>query len=241
MSKHAVVVVVLAVVAITGCASSSSVPAPTAAPRFDHVREVAVVVSGESQFSVLDDSAEPGRTFGEILKWPIFGAYEVWLRPLADLVHRGINWLLEGDRKAEATAHLGDASPRTLVAAAFVHGLETSGRFDGIRAYAREPAGEDRRRADAIVRVTVPTWGFVRVRAGEPELVSAFADVRAEMVVPETGVVLWTHTQDVTDPERLPLASFKKDRDFSRQQLIGVLERAGQRLASELIYAQGVR
>ena len=230
------VLLVLAVVAVSGCASA---PPRQAAPSFDHVRQLAVVVSGESKFSVVAESAEPGRTLDEVLKWPFISAYEPLLRPIADLVHRGINWLLDLDRTGEAKVDLGNLTPRSLVAGAFVRALEASGRFDEIRAYGREPVGEDRQRADAIVRITVPSLGLVRVREGEPDLLSAFADVRAEMVAPASGVVLWADSQDVTDPERLPLKSFTKDREFARAQLIAVLERAGQRLASELLYARG--
>lgn len=235
MLKQAVVVAVVGLL-LSGCASATP-PRPTL-PSFGHVRHLAVVVSGDSQFTVVDESAEPGRTFERILSWPLLGPSR-WLRPIADLVHRGLNWLLETDRTASAAVDLGAASPRSLVAAAFTQALEDSGRFEGVRTYAREPVGEDRRRTDAIVRVTVPAWGLVRVQAGEPALLSAFADVRAEMVLPASGVVVWSDSQDVTDPERLPLRSFTGDREFTRQQLIGVLERAGQRLASELLYAQG--
>ena len=101
----------------------------------------------------------------------------------------------------------------------------------------REPIGDDRRGLDAITRVTVPEWGLMRVRAGDPDLLSAFADVRAQMAVPTTGVIVWETSQDMTGPERLPLASFR-DRRFTRQQLVDLLERAGQRLASELLYAR---
>jgi len=238
LSMRAVaVLLVVALVAVAGCASSAP-PRPAARP-FDHVNRLAVVVSGESTFTVLADSAEPGRTFDEILKWGFWGSAASLLRPVAELVHRGINWLLEADRTSDAKVDLGDVAPRTVVTAAFVRALETSGRFEEIRTYGREPVGEDRRRADAIVRITVPTWGLVRVREGDPDLVSAFADVRAEVVVPVSGVTLWTDNQDVTDGERLPLRSFTRDREFTRQQLLGVLERAGQRLASELLYARG--
>ena len=231
------VLLVASLVAAAGCASSAP-PRPAAAP-FDHVSRLAVVVSGESTFTVLADSAEPGRTFDDILKWGFWGSYATVLRPVAELVHRGINWLLEIDRTSDAKVDLGDVAPRTVVTAAFVRALEASGRFAEIRTYGREPVGDDRRRADAIVRITVPTWGLVRVREGEPDMVSAFADVRAEVVVPASGVTLWTDSEDVTDAERLPLKSFTKDREFTRQQLLGVLERAGQRLASELLYVRG--
>ena len=120
---------------------------------------------------------------------------------------------------------------------ALARALHASGRFEEIRALAREPLGAERRGVDAIARVTVPQWGIVRVRAGDPDLLSAFADVRAQLTVPETGVIVWETSQDVTAPDRLPLASFK-DRRFTGGQLLDLLERAGQRLASELLYAR---
>ena len=216
------------------------VPPPPPSASFDQLRHIAVVVTGESTFTVRADDAEPGRTFSEILRWPIFGADTSWLRPVADLVHRGINWLLEGSRTADARVDLGDIAPRSFVAGAFVRALEASGRFAEVRAYGHEPVGEDRRRADAIVRLTVPAWGLVRVQDGEPELLSAFADARVEMVAPSAGVTLWSASEDITDVERLPMKTFTSDREFTRQQLIAVLERAGRRMASELVYTRGV-
>jgi hypothetical protein len=231
------VLLVASLVAVTGCASSA--PPRPAGHSFDHVRQLAVVVTGESSFTVQADNAEPGRTFNQILGWGIFGSDSSWLRPVAELVHRGINWLLDLDRTNDAKVDLGDLTPRSAVGAAFVRALEDSRRFDEIRAYGREPVGEDRKRADAIVRITVPSWGFVRIQEGNPELVSAFADVRAEMVAPGAGVTIWELREDVTDAERVPLTAFTKDREFARAQLLAVLGRAGQRLASELLYARG--
>src|SRR5262249_40891599 len=156
-------------------------------------------------------------------KWPIFGSDSSWLRPVADLVHRGINWLLDLDRTQDAKVDLGDVLPRSVAAAALVRALESSGRVDEIRPYAREPIREERRRAGGIGRVTVPRWGLVRVREGEPDLVSAFADARLEMVAPGSGVTLWSAAEDVTDAERLPMRAFTGDRDFTRGQLLDVL------------------
>jgi len=232
--SHAVAVLLVFVVAtVSGCASSSPVR-PTARP-FDDVRQLTVVVSGESQFTVLENSAEPGRTFDQVLAW---NPYSALLKPVAELVHHVINWFVEFDRKADAAGDLGDVSPAVLVARAFEDALRASGRFDEIRTLDREPVGDDRR-ADVVVRLTVPTWGLVRVREGDPDLLSAFADVRAEMVARTTGVALWKDSEDVTGPERLALKAFTGDRAFTRQQLLDVLERAGRRLASELLYAQG--
>jgi hypothetical protein len=238
MSKGFAVLLALAVLPLWGCASSTPPPTPVAQPAqrpFDNVRRLAVVASGESRFAVLEHSAEPGRTFDEVLKWNAYGSL---FRPLAVLVHQGINWLVGLDRAADTAPDASGLSPRLVVTDAFARALAASGRFDTIRTLEREPIGEDRHGVDAIARLMVPEWGLVRVRAGEPDLMSAFADVRAEMTIPGTGVILWETSQDVTDPERLPLQSFVRDRRFTRQQLIDVLERAGQRLASELLYAR---
>ena len=242
MLKRGVVLLVLAVVPLWGCASTPA-PPPVQQPvqrPFGNVARVAVVATGESRFAVVEHSAEPGRTFDEVLKWSTWSTgstYGPLFRPLAALVHQGINWLVGLDRAADTAPDTAGVSPPLIVANALARALHDSGRFEEIRALVREPIGDDRQRLDAIARVTVPEWGLVRVRAGEPDLLSAFADARAQMTVPETGVIVWETSQDVTGPERLPLASFR-DRRFTRQQLVDLLERAGQRLASELLYAR---
>ena len=227
------VAAVLVLAALSGCASTA--PVRSAGRPFDDVRRLTVVVSGESQFAVLEHSAEPGRTFDVLLKST---PYATLLKPIADLVHQAINWLMGSDRTTDAAADLRDVSPPVVVARAFEQALLASGRFDDVRTVRREPAGEDRRHDDVVVRLSVPAWGLVRVHEGDPDLLSAYADARAEMVVLETGTVLWKNDEDVTDPERLPLKSFTADRQLTRQRLIDVLQRAGRRMASELLYAR---
>jgi hypothetical protein len=232
--KHAVAVLLVSVLAVlSGCASSA--PARQISRPFDDVRRLTVVVSGESRFSVLEHSAEPGRTFDTLLK---SNPYASLLKPIADLVHQAINWLVASDRKTDAGGDLGDVSPPLVVAGALEQALKASGRFEDVRTVRREPIGQDRRRDDVVLRVSVPAWGLVRVREADPDLLSAFADVRAELVAQETGTVLWKNDEDVTDPERLPLKSFTGDRQFTRQRLLDVLQRAGRRVASELLYAR---
>src|SRR5262245_3437658 len=234
--KHAVAVLLVLVVAgVSGCASSSPPPRTSTSRPFDDVRQLTIVVSGQSEFAVLENSAEPGRTFDQILPWT---GYAGLFKPIADLVHQVINWFVESDRKSDASAHVRDVSPASFVGRVFEQALRASGRFDDIRVLEGE-AADDAQRPDVVVHLTVPAWGLVRVREGDPDLVSAFADVRAEMVARQTGVALWQDNEDVTGPERLPLKAFTADRAFTRRQLLDVLERAGRRLASELLYAQG--
>jgi hypothetical protein len=89
------------------------------------------------------------------------------------------------------------------------------------------------------VRVTVTAWGFVRVHGGDPDLFSSFSDVAATAAVPGAGVVLWEHHEDVTGADRMPSTSFTKDAQVARAEIRDVLERAGERLAAELLYARG--
>jgi hypothetical protein len=229
---------IIATLSLWGCASSAPPPRPSARP-FDDVRRIVIVVSGESSFAIVDHPVEPGRTFDEVLKWIPWLPYRAALGPAAKLVHQGINWVLGADRAATAAPSLDGVSPRSVVAGAMAQTLEASGWFDEVRAVEREPVGEERRRVDAIVRVTVPAWGLLRVREGEPGLLSGFVDVRGQMAVRGTGVVVWENSQDVTNPEQIPLDTFMRDRDFARQEMTDVLERAGQRLANELLYARG--
>src|SRR4029450_12764929 len=108
----AVFLVLIGVVLVSGCASTSP-PQPTARP-FENLRQLVVVASGDTTFAVTEPSAEPGRTFGEILKWGSFGGW--WWKPAAGLAHRGINWLLQLNRKSHVSAGLGGVSPRGAVA-----------------------------------------------------------------------------------------------------------------------------
>jgi hypothetical protein len=200
------------------------------------MRQLAVVPSGESKFSVaVGSKADVGRVFDQIVKWYPTAAS---LAPLAKAVQWGVDWLTEGQRVTATAPHVGDVSPGAVVADAFARTLVASGRFDQIRTLEREPTGEDRRQIDALVRVTVPAWGVLRVREGKPDLMAAFADARAQLVVRPTGVVLWEHDEDVTHAERLPLQAFTRDGELTRQELKDVLERAGQRLANEFLYAR---
>lgn len=214
-----------------GCASAP----PTAPPAhpFDDIRSLAIVASGESAFSVVGHHAEPGRTVDEILAWYPTHA---WMRPLAKLLQQGIDWALDRGQTATIAGRIDDIAPRTLVAAAMAEKLRASGWFGEIRTLDREPTAEDQR-DEALVRVVIPAWGFVRVRE-DPDLLAGFADVHAYLTIPGTGISRWGSSQDVTAPEQFPIETFQQDPDLARRQLLGVLERAGQRLASELMYAR---
>ena len=229
------VVVALGLAFVSGCASSSPPPAPR--PRASNavadVRRLVVVTTGESKFTVLQETTDPGREFDDVVKW--FPFKDV-LVPIARAVYSGLSALINADRAAGTVPK--DVVPGAVVTEAFARALQASGPFNQIVATDREPVGDERRRADAIVRLAVPSWGLMRVREGNADAVAGFADVRAQMVLRETGVVVWEHEEDVTQPGRLSLDAFKRDRALTRQELVDVLERAGRRLASELLYAR---
>jgi hypothetical protein len=226
---------IVAILFLGGCASSATAP-PTGARPFDDVHRIAIIVSGESAFAVADDRVEPGRTFDEILKWhPYGGAF----RPIAKLVHRAINKVRDADQVATAARNVEGVSPGSTVARSMARTLQESGGFREVRILEQEPSGESRPGDEgALVRVTVPAWGVIRVRDSDPGLVSGFADVQAHMMMGRTGVVVWEGNEDVTHPEPAPLASFVRNRDYARAAMVGVLEKAGQRLANELLYAR---
>ena len=72
MHRAFAVLLVLIVVVLSGCASTSP-PQPTTRP-FEDLRRLVVVASGDTTFAMTEHSAEPGRTFDEILKWGSFGS-----------------------------------------------------------------------------------------------------------------------------------------------------------------------
>ena len=214
---------------------------PSAGPVLD-ARRLVVVPSGEGKLTMPATSTTKGedfnvgRVFGEISRW--YPQAALW-GALATVVQRGIEWLVAEGRSSTGERQARGISPGAVVAEAFTRALEASGQFDQVRTVAREPIGDDRREMDALVRVMVPGWGLVRVREGKPDLMAAYADVRAQIVVQPTSTVVWEHNEDVTHGDRLPLETFTADTAIARQALVDVLERAGQRLANELLYARG--
>jgi len=229
---------VLILLTLWGCAS------PAASPPFrvgwppDDVRRIAIISSGDTAFTVAQQRSEPGRTIDEILKWHPWGAA---LRPVAKLVHRAINDLRDVDRGADASAHVNGISPGPIITRAMARALESTGQFAEVRALEHQPGDDGVPGDDAVVvRVIVSAWGITQVRQDDPDLVAGFADVRAQMTMAVTGVVLWNDNEDVTLPVPAPLALFVRDRTFARDAMLEVLERAGQRLASELLYSRSV-
>jgi len=241
------VLLVVTMLSVTGCASSAPPPAPpmpTARPA-DHLRRVVVVSTGESKFAMSEQRPAQGAgsvqldsIVTEVAKW-IPGWYGAVLAPLAKVIASALTSSGDSKQTADTAAKIGEVSPRAIVADAFARRLAESGQFQEVRMMDRELLGDERRGVDAFVRLTVPTWGILRVRDGNPDLVSGFADVRAQMVVATTGTVVWEHAEDVTHADRLPLTTFTGDTAFARGELMEVLTRAGQRLASEFLYARG--
>jgi hypothetical protein len=226
----------LALVALGGCVSSSPRAGSRRSLPLAHDGQIVVVTSGESRFSVMHEgNVQLDPTLDDVLRWVPYGA--LW-RAVAQLAVSGVNELSEAERRAATAPHVRGLAPRTVVAEAFARALVGSGGIREVRTLDREPLGADRRGAVAIVRLAVPRWGLLRVLEGKPDLVAAFADVSAQAVVPETGAVLWEHEEDVTHPDRLPLDAFTRDRQFTRQGIVDVLERAGRRLAAEYLYAK---
>jgi hypothetical protein len=225
------------VIALAGCASAGQpVPASPAVKAVEGVQRIVVVASGESKFAVVRSGKDPAQELEAVLRWFPYGAIAV---PIARTVYRVLTWLFETERASGVLPR--DVTPASVVATAFARSLQRIGPFDHIVVTDREPAGDTRRTADAVVRVTVPSWGLVPLRDGESPVVAGFADVRARMVRQDTGAAMWEHDEDVTHPERLPLDALTRDRAQARERLVEVLERAGRRLASELIYARSAR
>jgi hypothetical protein len=219
----------------------SSCAAPARPPDVVRVRPpealppVVVVSTGDSRFSVTYGDGPLDPALDDVLRWIPYAA--AW-RALAQVVHCSVNRVSEAERQAATASHVRDIVPPDIVAGSFSRALAATGLIREVRMLDREPIGAERRGVDVVVRLSVPRWGLLRVREAKPDLLAAFADIRAQIVVLETGAVLWELDEDVTHPDRLPLRAFTRDHEFTRQAMLEVLDRAGRRLASEYLYAR---
>ena len=239
MTRTLPIMIAVGLVGLSACASSAPAPSVAALPerarRGDAASGGRAVGREQAHPCGTKKKFEVGRVFDEVAKWYPKAAA---LGPVGQSRSTGHRLAGRVGTPAAAAPRVGSATPGAVVAEAFARTLMASGRFDQVRMLEREPAGEDRQQIDALVRVTVPSLGIVRVREGKPDMMAAYADARAQIVVRPTGVVVWEHDEDVTHPERLPLQAFTDDGELTRQELKEVLERAGQRLANEFLYAR---
>jgi hypothetical protein len=243
MTRTLAVVLIVAIMAVGGCASAPP-PQPRSAGPVQHLQRVAIVTSGESKFTVATDGTGQAEmpvdgVMADLARW-LPGWYGAIVVPLARIVRAVVRTLGDDSLTTSTASRIGQVSPRAIVADAFARRLAESRQFLEVRTMERELVGDERRGVDAVVRVSVPTWGILRVREATPDLLSGFADVRAQIVVPTTGTVLWEYAEDVTHPDRRPLGAFTGESDVARSERVEVLERAGQRLATEFLYARGL-
>ena len=195
MRRTVAVFLVVTLLPLAGCASSAPPPPPPApiARPAEPLRRLVVVSTGESKFAMSEQrpaaqsSAQVDGIITEVGKW-IPGWYGAVLVPLAKVIASALTSTGDSKQTADTAAKMGEVSPRAIVADAFARRLAESGQFQEVRMMDRELLGDERRGVDAFVRLTVPTWGIMRVRDGNPDLLSGFADVRAQMVVATTGL-----------------------------------------------------
>jgi hypothetical protein len=221
--------------------ASACAPAPTrgAVPvsnvrSLEGVRRLSIISFDAASFTLVEHRSQPGRTLDEVLSWHPYGAA---LRPLAALVHRGVNSALSRDHEIMVAGSVYDVAAGQVVAEAMAGRLRASRSLDEVRVLASEPI-DTNRPEDALVRLTVTSWGLVRVR-DDPELFSSFSDVTGFLGVSGSGVVLWEHREDATGPDQIPFEALRWNPPLTRKEVVTALERAGERLAAELLYARG--
>jgi len=237
MARPFIRLLTITLIVASGCA-----PAPTRGPvpvsnvrSFEGVRRLAIISFDAAGFTLVEHRSQPGRTLDEVLAWAPYGAA---LRPLAALVHRGVSSGLARDHEIMVAGSVYDVAAGQVVAEAMAGQLRASGFLDEVRVVASEPIDTANRPKEALVRLTVTSWGLVRVR-DDPDLFSSFSDVTGFLGVPGTGVVLWEHREDVTGPDQIQFEAFRRNPPLTRREVVKTLQRAGERLAAELLYARG--
>jgi len=221
----------------SGCESTPprrTAPVPSVRS-FENIQRLAIVAFDAGGFTLAEQRSQPGRTLDEVLSWHPYGSA---LRPLAALVHRGVNSVRVHDQEIIVAESVRDVAAGRVIAEAMAQRLRASSSLDEVSVLTSEQNGAGHQTGGAIVRLTVTSWGLDRVRQ-DPDLFSSFADVTGLLAVSGTGVALWEHHEDVTGPDLIPFDAFRWDPTFTREQILNVLARAGERFAAEFLYARG--
>ena len=230
----------LAVALFSAC--GGRVPLRPSGDQLQGVGRLAVVVPAQSTFTVLNARMTAGvaqsmpRGMG-ILDTLFFLGLSVVLAG----AEAGIASAEDAALTAAVAPHVAAISAPSVLGEAFVRTLRAARRFGEIPMLDREPQGDELKRFDVVVLLKVPAWGLVRVTREEQVLMSGFAIIQARMTMASSGQVVWEEEDDATGHGWHALDSFKQDAELTRRELTDTLERAGWRLAAELLYPRGGR
>lgn len=196
-------------------------------PRADALREVkklAVVVADDGSFTVIRERATatgaPAALFG------LVGA----------AVAAAYNAQLDRSAAEALSPHLGGFSSRSELAGILARALKESARFSEVQMLDQEPTAAEARKYDAVLTIRIVNWGLRAPAPTESARLAAFAELQIRMVRVSNSETLWEEQDTVVGQGRYGLATYQQDRNLLRQELQDTIEKAGYRVATQLLY-----
>lgn len=199
----------------------------TLALRADALREVkklAVIVPDDGSFTVIRERATA--TAAPAILFGVIGA----------AVAAAHNEALDSSAAEALSPHLGGFSSRSELRGILAKTLKESVRFSEVQMLDQKLPAAEARKYDAVLTVRIMRWGLRAPAPTESEALAAFAEIQAQMMRVENGETLWEERDTVVGQGRHGLAAYQQDRNLLRQELQDMIEKAGYRVAMQLLY-----
>jgi hypothetical protein len=214
-------VLAAAAVSLAACGPVHTTVRPTVS-HLAGVQRVAVVVAEDGAFTVVKERAKATAT-GAV----VFGLVGA---AVASAANHGMD-REEADRIRPGLTGFSPASP---LRDAFVGALKGGGRIEvDVVESERLLQGQDH---DAIIRLTIKDWGVRLPSRAISDKLAAFAEIEARMTRGRSQEVLWDEHEVSLGNGRHELAAYRQDAVLLRGELTEMLQGAGYRLATLLIY-----
>lgn len=221
------VVLLLAALIATGCASGSGVRPDTATLRDVHT--VALVVLDKGEFTVVKaraGTAEKATVIG--------GAGGLLGMMIANAVASKSDRSRDEKDTESLAGSVGDFSASVALRQALDKTVNGTGPVT-IEILAKEPEGTERQRYDAVAILHIKSWGLQLARS-EPERLSAFVELSTTMIRTPTDEKVWDERDTVFGYGRHHLASYREESGLLRQELGETIERVASTVTARLLY-----
>jgi hypothetical protein len=189
-----------------------------------NVKKIAIVIPPEGEFTVFYERATA--TAAPAIMFGLVGA----------IVASAHNKYSDEALAKTIGNHMDGFSCRSVFKDSLIKSLIDSKRFSEVQVFDKELELGEISKYDGLLTFQIPNWGIRLVERGQNELLAAFVEIEAKMVLGTTSNVIWDEHDTVIGQNKRLLSLYQNEQELCRKDLYETAEDAGQRMANILIY-----